>query len=113
MGYGRIDWKKAIPMMNNAYRSEWSAIQNLFSPQQQLVEKIREGSKVRRWMSEAMTPLERLGGYLPESKYQELMLIKKSTDPFKTNAALKKKVRDMFGYFKNSIPKSQRGKILQ
>jgi hypothetical protein len=53
MGYGRIDWKKAVNMMNNAYRKEWSIIQNLFSPQQQLVEKIREGSKIRRWMSEA------------------------------------------------------------
>jgi hypothetical protein len=69
MGYGRIDWKKAIPMMSNAYRNEWSIIQNLFSPQQQLVEKIREGSKVRWWMSEAMTPLERLGGYMPEEQH--------------------------------------------
>jgi hypothetical protein len=113
MGYGRIDWKKAISMMNNAYRKEWSIIQNLFSPQQQLVEKYREGSKIRRWMSEAMTPLERLGGYMPEEDYLKLMQKRNSTDPFKTNAALKKKVQQMFGYFKNSIPKSQRGKILQ
>jgi len=113
MGYGRIDWKKAIALMNNAYRNEWSKIQNLFSPQQQLLEKIREGSKVRRWMSEAKTPLERLGGNMPDKDYQRLMIEKKSTDPFKTNTALKKKVRTMFGYFKNSIPKSQRGKILQ
>lgn len=113
MGYGRIDWKKAVPMMNNAYRNEWSTIQNLFSPQQQLVEKIREGSKVRRWMSEAMTPLERLGGNIPEEQYQALMDLKKSTDPFKVNAALKKKIRNMFGYFKNTIPKRHHGKILQ
>jgi ribosomal protein L21 len=113
MGYGRIDWKKAIPMMNNAYRKEWSVIQNLFSPQQQLVEKIREGSKIRRWMSEAVTPLERLSPYIPEADYQKLMFQKKSTDPFTVNAALKKKIKQMFGYFKNSIPKSQRGKILQ
>jgi hypothetical protein len=113
LGYGRIDWKKAVPMMNNAYRNEWSKIQNLFSPQQQLVEKIRECSKVRRWMSEAMTPLERLGGNIPEEDYQKLMQLKKSTDPFCINAALKKKVKNMFGYFKHSIPKSLRGKILQ
>lgn len=100
-------------MMNNAYRTEWCLIQNLFSPQQQLVEKIREGSKVRRWMSEAITPLERLGGYMPEEQYRELMAQKKSTDPFKTNAALKKKIRNMFGYFKNTISKRHHGKILQ
>ena len=113
MGYGRINWKNAVSMMNNAYRKEWSTIQNLFSPQQQLVEKIREGSKVRRWMSEAMTPLERLGGHMPESDFQKLKLVQKSTDPFSTNAKLKKKVKEMFGYFKNSIPETQRGKILQ
>ena len=113
MGYGRINWKNAVSMMNNAYRKEWSTIQNLFSPQQQLVEKIREGSKVRRWMSEAMTPLERLGGHMPESDFQKLKLVQKSTDPFSTNAKLKNKVKEMFGYFKNSIPETQRGKILQ
>ena len=113
MGYGRIDWQKTIPMMNNAYRKEWSIIQNLFSPQQKLVEKIREGSKVRRWMSEAVTPMERLRALLPEKDYEKLKLLKNATDPFKTNSALKKKVRNMFGYFKNSIPKSYRGKILQ
>jgi hypothetical protein len=113
MGYGRIDWKKAVNMMNNAYRKEWSIIQNLFSPQQQLVEKIREGSKIRRWMSEAMTPLERLAGYIPEVDFQRLKLAKEKADPFAVNASLKKKTRQMFGYFKNSIPKTQRGKILQ
>jgi hypothetical protein len=113
MGYGRIDWKKAVNMMNNAYRKEWSIIQNLFSPQQQLVEKIREGSKIRRWMSEAMTPLERLAGYIPEADFQNLKLAKEKADPFAINASLKKKTRQMFGYFKNSIPKTQRGKILQ
>lgn len=112
-GYGRIDWKKAVAMMNNAYRREWSIIQNYFSPQQQLVEKIREGSKVRRWMSEAMTPCDRLAAYLPEKDYEKLKVVKNSTDPFEVNFKLKKKVRSMFGYFKNSIPKRQWGKILQ
>jgi ketol-acid reductoisomerase len=58
--------------MNNAYRKEWSIIQNLFSPQQKLVQKIREGSKVRRWMSEAVTPMERLRALLPEKKISEI-----------------------------------------
>ena len=82
MGYGRLDWKKAVNMMNNAYRKEWSIIQNLFSPQQQLMEKIREGSKIRRWMSEAMTPLERLAGYIPEVDFQRLELAKEKANPF-------------------------------
>ena len=63
-------------------------------------------------MSEAVTPIERLRALLPE-KNQKLKLLKESNDPVKTISALKKKVRNMFGYFKNSIAKSYRGKILQ
>jgi hypothetical protein len=55
------------------------------------VEKIREGSKIRRWMSEAMTPLERLAGYIPEADFQRLKLAKEKADPFAINASLKKK----------------------
>jgi len=66
--YGRRPHRlaKVMPMMNNAYRKGWSIIQNIFLPQQKLVQKIREGSMVRRWMSEEVTPLERIRALLPK-----------------------------------------------
>ena len=57
-----------------------------------------------------MTPLERLAGYNPEVDFQRLKLANEKAYPFTIDASLKKKTRQMFGYFKNSIPKTQRGK---
>ncbi len=71
-----------------------------------------EGSKIKRWMSEAVTPFERIATMMPKEAYNKLMSVKESTDPFNTNAKLKRKVRQMFGYFKNSIPTTQWGKIV-
>jgi hypothetical protein len=38
-GYGRIDWEKAVSMMNNVYRGYWRMIQNYYCPQQKRIEK--------------------------------------------------------------------------
>jgi hypothetical protein len=59
-GYGRIDWKNAVSMMNNIYRGHWRLLQNFYCPQQKLISKQRFGSKVVRKMSEPKTPFERL-----------------------------------------------------
>jgi hypothetical protein len=59
-GYGRLDFKLAVQLMNNVFRKEWRDLQNDFYPQMKLLKKTRIGSKIRRVMSKPLTPYARL-----------------------------------------------------
>lgn len=110
-GYGRIDWQKAIPMMNNIYRKEWRQLQNFYMPQQKLVEKVRINAKVKRKMDSPTTPYERLKQYLPALEMNKLEKQKANINPFRCRTNQKHKLKQIFGYFKNSINKSEWGKM--
>jgi hypothetical protein len=59
VGYFRYDTDKELDMLTRIY-SIWRLYANLFLPQMKLLEKIREGSKVRKRHDRAQTPYARL-----------------------------------------------------
>ena len=110
-GYGRIDWQKAVPMMNNIYRKEWRDLQNYFLPQQKLIEKWRINAKIKRKMDSPITPFERLKQYLPVEEMSKLEKEKTNINPFRCRTNQRCKLKAIFGYFKNSIHKGEWGKM--
>ena len=112
-GYGRLDWKNAISMMNNVYRGYWRKVQNFYCPQQKLVRKQRQGSKVVRKMSAPETPYQRLRPFLGESRQFELDQQMREIDPIIAMKRLRKAVRNIFGYFKNTMEKAEWGKLVK
>lgn len=99
-------------MMNNVYRGYWSLVQNYYCPQQKLISKQRIGSKIVRKMGNPQTPYERLKTFLCPEEIHKMELQKKSSNPILAMHRLKKAARNIFGYFKDSIKKQERGKIL-
>jgi hypothetical protein len=59
VGYFRYDTEKELQLLNRIY-SIWRLYANFFLPQMKLVEKIREGSKVRKRHDRAQTPYARI-----------------------------------------------------
>lgn len=110
-GYGRIDWPKAVRLMNDIYRKEWRQLQNYYSPQQKLLEKIRIGAKVKRKMGPATTPWERLKPKLTSGQINELESLRQDRNPFRIRKNQLKKVRQLMGYFKDQISRSEWGKM--
>ena len=111
MGYGRIDWEGSIAQMNDVYRKEWRLLQNYYMPQQKLVEKIRNGSKIKRTMDAGATPYERLKTLLGSTELSELTRHKESINPFKVRESQRAKVRKIYTYYKNSISNDEWGKM--
>jgi hypothetical protein len=59
VGYFRYDTEKELELLKRIY-SIWRLYANFFLPQMKLVEKIREGSKVRKRHDRAQTPYARI-----------------------------------------------------
>lgn len=59
IGYDRYEGWEAVDLLNEVY-ARLRLFTNFFSPQQKLVEKIREGAKVRKVHDEAKTPYQRI-----------------------------------------------------
>ena len=110
-GYGRIDWQKAVPMMNNIYRKEWRALQNFYMPQQKLTEKYRVLSKIKRKLDRPQTPISRLLKHMDLGAQEELVAEKASRGPIKLRESQRWKTKRLFGYFKNTIDRSEWGKF--
>jgi len=99
-GYGRLDWKKSVDFMNNIYRNKWRALQNIYSPQQRLLEKQRIFSKIKRKMSLPKTPWERLKEHLTEEEILRLPEAKENRNPFDLMSDIRAAIRNIYGYFK-------------
>jgi IS30 family transposase len=99
-GYGRLDWKKSVDLMNTVYRGKWRILQNIYSPQQRLIEKQRILSRIRRKMSEPKTPWEQLKERLKEEEIAKLMEAKVDCNPFDLTHDIRKAIRSIYGYFK-------------
>ena len=110
-GYGRIDWRKSVSLMNNIYRKEWRALQNFYMPQQKLVEKYRIKAKLKRRMDRPRTPIDRLEPHLDQRAKLALNSEKASRGPIKLREGQRWKTKQLFGYFKNTIDKAEWGKF--
>ena len=112
-GYGRLDWRNAISMMNNVYRGYWRQVQNFYCPQQKLEMKQRHGSQIVRKMSAPQTPYQRLRPFLTEKKRHDLDSELASIDPILGMKRLRIAVRNIFGYFKNTMERAEWGKLVK
>lgn len=59
IGYDRYEGWEAVDLLNEVY-ARLRLFTNFFSPQQKLVEKVRDGAKVRKVHDEAKTPYARI-----------------------------------------------------
>ena len=96
--------------MNNIYTRDWRWIQNMYCPQQKLVEKHREGSSIKRKMSKPMTPYQRLYEY-EQLNTEWLTKLKGKLNPFALRRNMKNKLRQMYGTCNLNIDQSELGKI--
>lgn len=92
-GYGRIDQKKSVQHMNAIYRKEWRALQNFYLPQQKLIEKQRFGAKIKRKMSQAETPYQRIQSFLVVENLAVLRAEKEAYCPFRLRNTQRAKLK--------------------
>jgi len=111
-GYGRIDDRRAINVMNEIYRGDWSTIQNLFYPQQKLLSKTRMGSKITRKMDKPTTPFSKLTHFLDKKTCAVLETRMKSCNPIVSMSKLRRAVRDIYHFFHGKITFKEWGKTV-
>jgi hypothetical protein len=112
-GWDRISGKVAVNMMNNIYRKEWRLLQNFFLPQQQLLEKERIGSSIRRKMGKPKTPYRRAleSATVPQETKELLLRIRESLNPFELRRNLSRKLRDFGRYLKDDFTNPYSGRF--
>jgi len=70
IGYDRYEGQGAVDLLNQVY-DRLRLFTNFFSPQQKLIEKVRDGAKVRKRYDTAKTPYRRImedDGFAPDVK---------------------------------------------
>lgn len=97
LGYGRYDDIELVEMVNDLYENAWLPLRNYFTPVMKLVEKKREGSKVKKRYDTPKTPCDRL---LECSKVsgklkKVLRARRKEMDPLKLSAEVEKKLKSI------------------
>jgi hypothetical protein len=94
IGYARIDNPKAVELLNDLYKNEWSLFYNYFIPSFKLISKERIGSKVIKKHDKPKTPYQRLleSEFISEEKKQELRNIYETLNPFDLKKIIAKKL---------------------
>ena len=97
-GYVRYDSQAAQQAINELYQNELRILQNLFLPSMKLIEKTRQGSKLKRRYDKPKTPWERLL-HCPQAdsvKTQQLKRLRNKTDPFQLAKRLEQKLERIY-----------------
>jgi hypothetical protein len=71
----------------------------------------RKTPRIKRKMDSGKTPFDRLKEFLSKEDLRKLCEEKEKLNPFKLRNNQRSKVRQMFGYYKNSISKNEWGKM--
>ena len=98
LGYGRYGEIELKALVDDLYESAWLPLRNYFTPVMKLVEKIREGSKVRKKYDTAKTPCERLlcCSKVTEKTKRELRKTRRSLDPINLAREIEEKLTIIF-----------------
>lgn len=101
-GYGRIDQRGIVHLMNDLYCNEWRLIQNFFMPSLKLIEKTRIGARYYRKYDEPKTPYQRVLNEPSVTSEQKQKLIEcyKTLDPFALRKMITAKRKRIFSYLK-------------
>ena len=84
IGYMRIDNPKAVELLNDLYKNEWSLFYNFFIPSFKLISKERIKSKVIKKHDDPKTPYLRVleSEFIPEETKDQLRQLYKTLNPF-------------------------------
>jgi hypothetical protein len=95
VGYGRLGDPLQAEMLDALYRELWNPWRNFFCPAMRLVEKRREGSKIRRRYDKPQTPFERLkaSGKADPAKIAALQRQFDALDPFELKRQIESRLR--------------------
>lgn len=98
LGYGRIAELEVRDLVTDLYESTWLPLRNNFTPVMKLVEKTREGSKVRKKYDAPATPCDRLLSCpkVSESRKKKLRATRARLDPMELSEELEKRLGEIF-----------------
>lgn len=98
LGYGRYDEIELKALVDDLYETAWLPMRNYFTPVMKLIEKVREGSKVRKTYDLAKTPCERLlcCSKVTEKTKRELRERRQSLDPINLAREIEEKLAVIF-----------------
>lgn len=101
-GYERLDHQELVDRMNEIYDFYWNPLQNFFLPTIKLIDKKREGKKVKRSYDETTTPFERLVKSDQISDEQKATLIqnKAQLNPFHLRIEMELKLKDFWELYR-------------
>jgi hypothetical protein len=103
-GYERIDGQYFVALMNEIYTQYWLPLQNFFIPNFKLQQKIRVGSRIKKFYGEPKTAYERLieSTHLSDYRKRKLKERYEQLDPFVLSAGLKSKLAHFASVLKQS-----------
>jgi hypothetical protein len=98
LGYGRYDDLELKALVDDLYESAWLPLRNHFTPVMKLVEKTRDGSKVKKNYDKPQTPYQRLLSCPKVSEEQKDQLREKhrQLDPIELAGEIEKKLQVIF-----------------
>ena len=98
LGYGRYDQIEIKELVDDLYETAWLPLRNYFTPVMKLVEKTREGSKVRKTYDKAQTPYARLLACpkVSEKEKRKLRKARRELDPIELAQKVEEKLAVIF-----------------
>ena len=98
LGYVRYDTADALGAINDLYKGDLRLLQNLFLPSVKLLKKERVGSKVRRYYTEARTPLDRVIECAGVNLIlvEKLKALREHLDPFVLSASVDQQIERIY-----------------
>lgn len=98
LGYGRLEDRRLVALIDDLYRDEWRALQNFFLPTMQLLSKTRDGGRLQRRHSKPCTPYQRLlaSPKVSEQGKEQLRREFQALDPFELHKSIEAKLRAIF-----------------
>lgn len=98
LGYDRLDAQTQCALINKLYQAYWEPLNNYFGPSAKLVEKSREGAKIKKRHDVPMTPCDRLlqSDHLDEKAKQKLRDVRQKLNPFELVEKMEKQLSKVF-----------------
>lgn len=110
MGYDRLDDQRLVELINDLYLHEWSFLQNYFSPNRKLLEKIKINSRYQKRYDKPQTAYQRLmqSTHILAEKKEVLKATFLQLDPFLLKQRLEQKLKLIFASVKVTPNRRQR-----
>ena len=94
LGYGRYGEIELKALVEDLYENAWLPLRNHFTPTMKLVEKLREGSRVKKKYDTPRTPYQRMldCGKVAEKTKRELRRKHRTLDPIELSRSIEEKL---------------------